>query len=670
MRFHMTFKNNYLHMKNLIHTLCLLGLIYWGNAIHAQEDSFIDKIVQNEWARYEGARKGGVASHPIMAQFDVHFQRLELEINPSVMFINGAVSTHFKALVDSLEQVAFDLRINLIIDSIVNGQGQNLNFQRISHVFVVDLAEKVPLNQSDSLTVYYRGVPTNTGLGSVGRQSYPWGAAFWTLSQPYGARDWWPCKDGLQDKIDSIDIIITSPQNTRGASLGTLVSEQIVNGQNVAHWKHRYPVATYLVAVAVAHYKVYEQSILLPSLQKNLPFLNYVFPPDSASSYQQNLYTHQVMQLLDTLFIPYPFHAEKYGHAQFGWQGGMEHQTMSFMGNFSEDLITHELAHQWFGDLVTCGSWSDLWLNEGFAMYLTQLTYEYLKTPQQYNNYKTAEIARITQQPGGSVYINDTLNLSRLFSARLTYSKAGYILHTLRWQIGDSAFFAGCRNFLNDPNLRFSFAKTPQLKVHMEAACSCNLDEFFDQWVYGEGYPSYQVIWNQVGDSVVFSINQSQSHGSVSAFTTDIPLQVIDSNGQFYALRLNGVTSFPFQRSFFLPLGAAQVNFDPEKYIISKGNLVLSQREFERLKPDFKLYPNPGTGNVKLQINPLETEGLWIEVFNGSGQLVWSTSDSRKFRIETGVLELPLSHLAAGSYYIRIGRQELIGTRVWVKTRD
>ncbi len=639
-----------------------------GGSMHAQYDSgFMDKLVQNELNRYEGLRKSGAASHSSMADFDVHFQRLELEVNPSVMYIKGAVTTHFKALKDSLQQVAFDLRINLMIDSIKNGQGQSLSFQRISHVFLVDLAAPVLLNQSDSLTVYYKGAPINTGLGSVGRQTYSWGSAFWTLSQPYGARDWWPCKDGLQDKIDSMDVVLISPQGTRGASVGTLVSEQVINNQNIAHWQHRYPVATYLVAIAVAHYKVYEQSILLPTLQKNLPFVNYVYPPDSLSSYTQNLYTHQVMQLLDTLFISYPFHAEKYGHAQFGWGGGMEHQTMSFMGNFSEDLITHELAHQWFGDLVTCGTWSDLWLNEGFAMYLTQLTYEYLKSPQQNQNYKIAEIARITQQPGGSVFTLDTINLNRLFNARLTYSKAGYILHTLRWIVGDSAFYAGCQNFLNDPALRFSFAKTADLKSHMEASCQCNLTAFFDQWVFGQGYPSYQIIWNQVGDSVVFNVSQSQSHSSVSLFTTPMPLQVIDSNGQNFHLRIDQIPSNQFQKAFFMPSGAAQVLLDPEKYIISKSNIVLSQREFERLRPDFKVFPNPGNGDVKLQINPLETEVLQIEVYNALGQKVWETKDSRDFVLEKGILELPLKHLARGSYWIQISKNQIIGTQIWIK---
>jgi hypothetical protein len=233
--------------------------------------------------------------------------------------------------------------------------------------------------------------------------------------------------------------------------------------------------------------------------------------------------------------------------------------------------------------------------------------------------------------------------------------------------VGDSAFYAGCQNFLNDPSLRFSFAKTADLKSHMEASCGCNLTDFFDQWVFGQGYPSYQIIWNQVGDSVVFNVSQSQSHSSVSLFTTPMPLQVIDSNGQNFHLRIDQIPSNQFQKAFFMPSGAAQVLLDPEKYIISKSNIVLSQREFERLRPDFKVFPNPGNGDVKLQINPLETEALQIEVYNALGQKVWETKDSRDFVLEKGILELPLKHLARGSYWVKISKNQIVGTQLWIK---
>ena len=120
---------------------------------------------------------------------------------------------------------------------------------------------------------------------------------------------------------------------------------------------------------------------------------------------------------------------------------------MSFMGFFNFDVIAHEMAHQWFGNNVTFGSWSDIWLSEGMAEYLSGLAVEALR-PAAWNGVKTSKINSITSQPGGSVYVTDTTDLSVIFDGRLTYNKGFYLAHMLRWMVGDSAFFQACRNYL------------------------------------------------------------------------------------------------------------------------------------------------------------------------------------------------------------------------------
>ena len=151
------------------------------------------------------------------------------------------------------------------------------------------------------------------------------------------------------------------------------------------------------------------------------------------------------------------------------WGGGMEHTTMSFMGSWSRGLIAHELAHQWFGNKITCGSWEDIWLNEGFATYLDGLVYENFDGQDVFSQWRKAVVNSVTSSPSGSTFVTDTTSVSRIFNSRLSYRKGAMILHMLRYKIGDDNFFQGVKNYLADPTLAYSYAKTEDLQRHLEA---------------------------------------------------------------------------------------------------------------------------------------------------------------------------------------------------------
>ena len=391
---------------------------------------------------------------------------------------------------------------------------------------------------------------------------------------------------------------VTTPATYRVASNGLLVGERPeAGGETTYHWKHRYPIPAYLVAIAITNYASYSDFVPLDD-GGSIEVLNYVFPENLAFAQDATASTVDIMQLFNELFGTYPFAAEKYGHAQFGWGGGMEHQTMSFMGGFSHLLQAHELAHQWFGNKVTCGSWQDIWLNEGFATYLEGLTYDYDLGPNTFPNWLSGKINQVTSQPGGSVFVTDTSSIGRIFSSRLSYSKGSLLLHMLRWKLGDEVFYQGVRNYVDAPELAFGYAKSEDLQYYLEQASGQDLQEFFDDWLYGQGYPSYAVQWYQEGSTVYVKIAQSTSHPSVDFFEMPVPLRFTNVSGSsqtpvFEHENNNQIFSFETTGE------VSEVAFDPELWLLSADNSVeeaVFTSTATAAAASVSLFPNPYFG--------------------------------------------------------------------------
>jgi aminopeptidase N len=300
------------------------------------------------------------------------------------------------------------------------------------------------------------------------------------------------------------------------------------------------------------------------------------------------------MDLFGSLFEPYPYANEKYGHAQFGWGGGMEHTTMTFMGSWGRSLIAHELAHQWFGNKITCGSWEDIWLNEGFATYLDGLVIENFDGESRFQSWRRELVNNIVSQTGGSTFVSDTTSVNRIFSSRLSYQKGAMILNMLRYKLGDSNFFQGIKNYLNDGNLAFGYARTKDLISHFENVSGLNLVEFFNDWFYGEGYPSYEVNWHQnpVNRILRLTVTQLQSHNSVTFFEMPLPVRVNGTGGESEIIRLE-VSENEQTFNTTIPFEITSINIDPEVQIISKNNSIVLGIDLEKLQNEISIFPNP-----------------------------------------------------------------------------
>ncbi|MBW3545869.1 MAG: T9SS type A sorting domain-containing protein [Bacteroidetes bacterium] len=581
--------------------------------------------------------------------YQVIYQRAEWAVDPAVRYIKGAITTYLQPAVAGVSEIWFDLDHNLTVDSVYYRE-QKIGFeQNGDELLRLDLPATLPMGVTDSVTVFYQGVPPNTGWGSFEQTMHSGAPIIWTLSEPYGARDWWPCKQSLTDKIDSIDIVVRVPLNNRVASNGVLIAERQEGDELVYHWQHRYPITTYLVAIAVTNYVAFSNQV--PYEDKSIEVLNYVYPESENQLRPQSESIVGMMQLFNKLFGLYPFADEKYGHAQFSWGGGMEHQTMSFMANFNYDLMAHELAHQWFGNKVTCGSWEDIWVNEGFATYLTGLTKEHLGSPTDWKNWKVNKINSITAHLGGSVWVEDTTQVGRIFDGRLSYNKGAYLLHMLRWVTGDEDFYAGLRNYLDDPALAYGYARANDVQRHLEATSGKDLQEFFNDWYYGEGFPIYSVEFVQEGRRLAVNISQATTvPASVDFFEMPVPILFRNSDGSQEKLLVFDHTSQNQEFIVDLPFIASEAAFDPERWLLTtassvRGNITGLEDE---LQAKIRLYPNPGNGLVHLEASDglvlqdmllISTDGKIMGHYHGNGKTT---------------LEFSLKKLAAGTYLLKV----------------
>jgi aminopeptidase N len=507
-------------MKNMVGVLILLISFNAKSQSQINYCKQINDIAAMEQAsnvRLSNTTNATAASN----NFDVKYYRCEWQVDPAVRFIKGKVTIYF-TITSATNSISLDMMNPLIADSIKQ-KNSSLNFQHINNALQINFANPATINLLDSVTIFYHGVPPTTGFGSFIQTAHAGVPIIWTLSEPYGSRDWWPCKNGLDDKADSIDVFVTHPSQYKAASNGLSQSETLSGTNTITHWKHRYPIATYLICFAVTNYAVFNNSVQLGNI--NMPMQTFCYP-ENLTLFQNNTpLVLSTLQFYNKTFGDYPFIKEKYGHVQFGWGGGQEHQTSTFIVTPDEGLMAHELAHQWFGDKVTCASWQDIWLNEGFATHLASMYFEQKYPATAITNRKN-EIANITAIPGGSVWVDDTTNVNRIFDGRLSYRKGSHVLYMLRWILGDSVFLKGVRQYHDDAKLRYGFAKTDDLKRYLEQVSGKDLTTFFKEWFYGRGYPSYNVQWSQIGNNYVkIKMDQTTSHPSVGFFELPVALK-------------------------------------------------------------------------------------------------------------------------------------------------
>ncbi|TVR77859.1 MAG: T9SS C-terminal target domain-containing protein [Chitinophagaceae bacterium] len=580
---------------------------------------------------------------------NIHFARLEIALDPNETFLKGSVTKYFIPK-ENTNTLSIDLHQEMQVDS-VKINNQPVGYQHLAHKIEITGSATFPAGITDSVTIWYSGEPPSGGFGSYSREFVDNSPVIWTLSQPFGASNWWPSVNNLANKIDSLDFYISVPEPFKAVSNGLLKEvKPETNGYQTWKWSHRYPIAVYLVAFAVGDYVFFEDTVMLDG--KEMPLVHYVYPSSEAGFRTQVDETIALLEFFSDLFGEYPFIDEKYGHVQCGFSGGMEHQTISFMGSYDYQLIAHELAHQWFGNKITCASWSEIWLNEGFATYLAGLAYEFLK-PIYRLPYQNFHLQRILSEPDGSVYVYEADNVQRIFNGRLSYSKASFLLHMIRWKIGDEDFFDAIRNYISDPQLAYGFATTDDLKYHFENTSGKSLSLFFENWLYSEGHPQVTLNWHQnESGELTMRFVQKTSHSSVDFFPLKIPVRVFGAGDSI---------DYVFDTNFPEQVFAENINFsidsiqlDPDIWLVMEKEVVPDPDIKNNLRANpFRIYPVPANDELNVRFLFSISEPVVMNILDVSGRKVLAHEEQSLILKNTDIT-LNTDNLSAGVYFLEV----------------
>jgi aminopeptidase N len=594
-----------------------------------------------------------------MNKYDVHYYKLDIEVQNNSVYISGNVTVQAK-VVQPLTDITLQLHPNFTIDSIVLNN-TSATYNRAADILTIAANQTLQANTFFKLIIYYRGSAPTTGQAAIGKgfTTNTTKKVTWSLSEPYSAFEWWPCKQVLTDKADSCEIWVTTDTVNKAGSNGLLQNTVTLgNGKVRYEWKSNYPIAYYLISVTVCPYVEYI-TYAHPVGADSILIQNYLYKDATADEIQSIQQTASLIELYSSKFGLYPFSLEKYGHTQASFGGAMEHQTMSTMGAIDFGIVSHELAHQWFGDFVTAASWNDIWLHEGFASYVELVALENLKTPEEAESWIDQAMS-YAKGAIGNVYVFDSLNVSRLFDLSSTYEKGAILLRMLRFEFNnDSLFFAGLKTYLQAHS--YSTARASDFKTTMEQTLGKSLAVFFDQWYYNPGYPILSGQWNQWNDKVWLQLNQQASEGS-TVFNTPITVTLkYDGGDTTMRIQMDQASKLYY---FHLPAKTVYtLRIDEQNYILNDVFSIAKNLQLdiqENTNPEFDevvLFPNP----VAHALTISGALGSQAKVFDAAGRLI------AQYEVRQDQAAYNMDNIAPGIYIIHLTRNGATTNRKFFK---
>jgi aminopeptidase N len=630
----------------------------------------------------------------LMKNYDVKHYNLDLEVSNISPAISGNVTILSEVVTSRLDTFVVELinttsAINftyMIVDSVKINQTIH-SFTHKNDLVIVPLINPVNHGALFTAQVFYHGLATafdyqrmydgvivsNNGIRVVENQKQSF-----SMSESRGAKVWWPCKQDLYDKADSVTIYITTDSINKSGSNGVLTSIQYLPGKRVRYkWETKYPIDYYLISFAVGPYEEHTAYAHLTSSTDSVKIQSLL--NKNSINYRRNLkgieVTSQLIKVYSDLLGDYPYKNEKYGYCVVDTTvDGMENQTMTTINSNVFDSIpgvfsyyapswitAHELAHSWFGDNVTCKTWNDIWINEGFASYMEYVALQKLHLDDLAKEWMYASHGH-AQLYGGSVYVKDITDDQRIFSFGLTYKKGAIILHTLRYEINDdSVFFKGIKDYL--AKYSHSVASGADFQKVMETTTGMNLSDFFNQWYYGEAYPVFNVSWNQSNDTLSIISDQTTDSPETPLFKThfDVMLKfpASDSIIRLYQNINNQIFKIPVKEK------VTSIEIDPYNWILKRVRSITTRiNDINESSDSIRVYPNPFSDKANLEFYLTKAQTVRIEIYSINGSLIETKTINGT---EGSNLSIIGNSLNNGIYFCRIITNETIRTLKLIK---
>lgn len=595
--------------------------------------------------------------------FNVLKYELDLNVPMTERSIQGINNIFCRSREDGLNTAVLHSH-TLTIDSILV-DGTAATYATSGESLIINLPYTYNTDDSFNIHIGYHGSWSVTSY-QAGFVYYPENynsntlhSIAYTLGEPWDGRTWMPCYDEPYDKADyGCVIAVTVPDTFIVCANGELINVTNNPDTTITYvWEESYPIATYLMHFGASRFSVWSDWFV-PTSGDSVEIRHFVWPEDSAQAVSALSDVVVSMALLDSMYGPYPF--DRYGHDvvyPYAW-GGMEHQENTTMhrnvisGSHGwKRIIAHELAHQWWGDMVTCVDFRDIWLNEGCATY-SDANYDWYTMGLSYfistmqsraQDYFAADASwrhPLYDPPPG-----------QMFNWGYTYCKASWIMHMLRF-LDQNSFFTAMQAYRD--SLDYGTASTEDLRMVFSSVYGTDLTWFFDEWVFDQGYPEYDVFWycTPSGGNYLTNINIYQTQTSAPAIF-HIPVQILLHTTSSDTLVNIAINNSPEHAEFTTSDSVTSIEFDPDYWLLKKYQIYYGIEEYVDNNPvynNFFFSSNP-TQKPEIRFVTNQTGKVSLTLYDISGRICATVYQAI---IKPGHYSVRVDHLPAGVYFCKM----------------